>query len=141
MSVLQLHSLNVRFERWICFLYCRISSLIDLVCLPISFRILHFYLVRLANIQWIVTVWYLFLPSHLLSHKLVFTSWNVPCLEWEFYFIQEKKFYIYIPDNSIITHLFSFWVRPILKILIRQYLKLEWVVSPYEWADSLFLPN
>lgn len=47
-SILELHYLNLRFQRWICTLYCKIVSLIDLGCLPVSFGMLHFYFYKIG---------------------------------------------------------------------------------------------
>lgn len=141
MSVLQLHYLNLRFARWLCCLYCRISSLIDLGCLPISFKILHFYLYKTGlypvNCHTVISPFtFPFLKQQLGIHIL-----KCP-LPWVRVLFHSKNiFSIYISGSFIITHSFSFWGKPILKFLIRQYLKLEWVFNPYEWANSIFLPQ
>lgn len=105
LSILELHYLNLRFQRWICCRYCRTPSLIDLGCLPASFKMLHFYLYKMGLYP--VNCHTLSSP-HFLSKKLVFSSLS---LSEDFNSIKKIFPYIYVPWNSIL-HIYSFSWSP-----------------------------
>lgn len=105
LPILELRYLNLRFQRWVCCIYCRTPSLIDLGYLPVSFRMPHFYLYKMGLYP--VNCHTLSSP-HFLSKKVVFRSLS---LSENFNSVKKIFPYIDVPWDSIL-HICSFPLSP-----------------------------
>lgn len=111
LSILVPHYLNVSFQRWICCRYCRIPSLIDLGCLPISFGMLAFYLYKIGLYPLNCHTWTPPLLPFLeqeIGRSSVPLSLSENCISIKIFS------YIYAPWNSMLYicsfHLGPFWI-------------------------------